>query len=167
MFVNVLTLCVPQQVEAHDKSAPYIVCYALPVCLLCPFDKGTNRSLPVTARSLETLIRLASAHAKARLSHKVEGTDAVKAVELMSFALYHETASSREEPDKTGCESEELRTNTNKRNERDAVRDEDNDNARYVSLRPAARRMLVAEIGKCPKPSTGTPVLVDCSRHAA
>lgn len=48
----------------------------------------------MTARSLETLIRLASAHAKARLSHKVEEADAVKAMNLMSFALYHETASS-------------------------------------------------------------------------
>eukprot|EP00904_Undaria_pinnatifida_P009364 jgi/Undpi1/5558/HiC_scaffold_2.g00835.m1 len=56
--------------------------------------QGNNRSLPVTARSLETLIRLASAHAKARLSHKVEEADAVKAMNLMSFALYHETASS-------------------------------------------------------------------------
>lgn len=59
--------------------------------------QGNNRSLPVTARSLETLIRLASAHAKARLSHKVDEADAAKAVDLMSFALYHETASSLDE----------------------------------------------------------------------
>ena len=54
----------------------------------------------MTARSLETLIRLSSAHAKARLSHKVEETDAVKAVELMNFALYHETSSPVEARDK-------------------------------------------------------------------
>ncbi|CAM9139800.1 unnamed protein product [Choristocarpus tenellus] len=59
--------------------------------------QGNNRSLPVTARSLETLIRLASAHAKARLSHKVEEKDAAKAVDLLSFALYHETAASLDE----------------------------------------------------------------------
>lgn len=51
----------------------------------------------MTARSLETLIRLASAHAKARLSHKVEESDAAKAMDLMSFALYHETTASLNE----------------------------------------------------------------------
>ncbi|CAM9591386.1 unnamed protein product, partial [Scytosiphon promiscuus] len=62
-------------------------------------QQGNNRSLPVTARSLETLIRLASAHAKARLSHTVEEADAAKAMNLMSFALYHETTASMEEHD--------------------------------------------------------------------
>lgn len=50
------------------------------------------RTLPVTARSLETLIRLASAHAKARLSKSIEHEDAEKAMALMSFALYHEAS---------------------------------------------------------------------------
>ncbi|KAG7399309.1 MCM DNA helicase complex subunit [Phytophthora boehmeriae] len=50
------------------------------------------RTLPVTARSLETLIRLASAHAKARLSKSIDAVDAEKAMSLMSFALYHDAS---------------------------------------------------------------------------
>ncbi|CAI5703711.1 unnamed protein product [Peronospora effusa] len=50
------------------------------------------RTLPVTARSLETLIRLASAHAKARLSKTIDAVDAEKAMSLINFALYHEAS---------------------------------------------------------------------------
>jgi DNA replication licensing factor MCM3 len=44
----------------------------------------------LTARTLETLIRLATAHAKARLSPKVEEADANQAEEIMRFALFKE-----------------------------------------------------------------------------
>jgi hypothetical protein len=44
----------------------------------------------LTARTLETLIRLATAHAKARLSSKVEEADAIQAEEIMRFALFKE-----------------------------------------------------------------------------
>ena len=53
-------------------------------------SKQTKRNLPVTARSLETLIRLSSAAAKARLSSSVEAVDVTVAVELLSFVLYHD-----------------------------------------------------------------------------
>ena len=53
-------------------------------------SKQSQKNLPVTARSLETLIRLASAHAKARLSASVDEEDVEVAVELMNFVLFHE-----------------------------------------------------------------------------
>lgn len=44
----------------------------------------------MTARTLETLIRLSTAHAKARLSSKVEQVDAMIAEGILRFALFKE-----------------------------------------------------------------------------
>jgi DNA replication licensing factor MCM3 len=57
-------------------------------------SRQDDRTLPITARSLETVIRLATAHAKARLNATVEHEDCVVAMDLLSFALYHEQESS-------------------------------------------------------------------------
>ncbi|CAO1639035.1 unnamed protein product [Sympodiomycopsis kandeliae] len=49
-----------------------------------------RKTSPLTARTLETLIRLATAHAKSRLSSKVEERDAMVAEEILRFALFKE-----------------------------------------------------------------------------
>lgn len=50
--------------------------------------KADERTLPVTARCLESLIRLASAHAKVRLSKVVDWRDCRSALRFLSYALY-------------------------------------------------------------------------------
>jgi len=49
-----------------------------------------RKTSPMTVRTLETVIRLATAHAKARLSNRVEERDALAAEKILRFALFKE-----------------------------------------------------------------------------
>jgi DNA replication licensing factor MCM3 len=49
------------------------------------------KATPITVRTLETLIRLSTAHAKLRLSKAVSKKDCEVAFEMLNYAIYHET----------------------------------------------------------------------------
>jgi DNA replication licensing factor MCM3 len=49
-----------------------------------------RKTSPMTVRTLETIIRLSTAHAKARLSNRVEERDALAAEAILRFALFKE-----------------------------------------------------------------------------
>lgn len=51
-------------------------------------EKDMARTQPVTPRTLETLIRLSTAHAKARMGQQITVIDAQAAIELVQFAYF-------------------------------------------------------------------------------
>ncbi|XP_024454637.1 DNA replication licensing factor MCM3 isoform X2 [Populus trichocarpa] len=57
----------------------------------------TGGTLPITARTLETVIRLSTAHAKLKLSRKVSKSDVEAALKVLNFAIYHKELTEMEE----------------------------------------------------------------------
>ncbi|KAI3634806.1 hypothetical protein MIR68_007187 [Amoeboaphelidium protococcarum] len=119
-----------------------------------------SKVFPVTPRTLEALIRLSTAHAKARLSPLVEAQDAEAACELINYSFFREMAPV-EKP-----KTKKAKTN-NANGANDDDDDKDSSDGEYELMNKAAaaaaatsEKKVAAVRGKATGPSDATSVRV-------
>lgn len=123
-------------------------------------ESNQRKTSPMTVRTLETIIRLATAHAKSRLSNRVEERDAAAAEAILRFALFKEVLEdeSRKKRRKTA------RATTEGGSDNDDSSDDSDDDDEDGSYRASARSGT-AKSGRTP--ARGTPRRAAAARNAA
>lgn len=98
-------------------------------------EGNQRRTSPMTVRTLETIIRLATAHARSRLSNRVEERDAAAAQSILRFALFKELVEDESRKKRRKTQTVEFASSS----EEDSSDDDDDDDDRNFrsSTRPS------------------------------
>jgi len=127
-------------------------------------SQDTARTQPVTARALETLIRLSTAHAKARLSKVVERQDAETAIELVQFA-YFKKVQTRDKKRRRGGSSDDEGDEEEEENVTPRKRQRKDDGPSQGTTASAATPMDEGEASLLTVPTPATPAEVTNDRY--
>ncbi|OZC05991.1 MCM2/3/5 family protein [Onchocerca flexuosa] len=101
-----------------------------------------ERTMPVTVRQLETLIRISTAMAKARLAKNVERSDAEKAYQLLHYACFKEKPKERLEME----EKQRKKHGVNEKSDDDETEDEEMEDLEISGL--ADSEATTAQLGE-------------------
>ncbi|CAI9760112.1 unnamed protein product [Fraxinus pennsylvanica] len=85
------------QPELTDEASEHIAITYADLRNASSNAKTGGGTLPITARTLETIIRLSTAHAKLRLRRQVLKSDVEAALQVLNFAIYHQELNDMEE----------------------------------------------------------------------
>ncbi|KAM5348514.1 hypothetical protein ACJ41O_008338 [Fusarium nematophilum] len=92
-------------------------------------EGNQRRTSPLTVRTLETIIRLATAHAKSRLSNRVEERDAIAAESILRFALFKEVVEDESRKKRRKTQAVDFASSSEESSSEDGEDDEDGDQA--------------------------------------
>lgn len=117
-------------------------------------EGNQRRTSPLTVRTLETIIRLATAHAKSRLSNRVEERDAVAAEGILRFALFKEVVEDESRKKRRRTQAVDFASSS----EEDSDSDEDGDggDGAYRGTRPSGTTSRSTRAGTRSKAMNGT-----------
>jgi len=133
------------------------------------FSSEMARTQVVTARALETLIRLSTAHAKARLSKYVERVDAELAIQLVQYAYFKKVLTKntkRKKISEDGATDDDEEDNVDDADEQEEIRPTPRKKPRQGSAElDATESEMIASASDDSQATPATPFVVTDQRY--